>query len=389
MLQQALQQRVDGDLDKAVLGLRRIIAERPGDHRARYELALTYNLQLNFTAASATARELMDDPSTPDYLKAFVYEFMLDLTAADRRHLVVPSLNVGLIYDDNVNVGPSRQSFAAGGATLVLDPGAAPKRDWGLATSASVMHRYLSPTAVDVFGRSTVFMWQSLASISRVDYFKEHAFSQNVTTLQTGPALAAAGRWRAQVNLRYDDIRIGGDRLGGFAALNPGATWQLGLATELSADVEAQQRRYEGANTPRNSEFDSAGASVVHRFGADKAFSILGALRGFDERADTARFSNKGSDLLARLTWNAWQGGALTLTATDTRAKYGDVEPLFNVRRDERENRVAVGVQHAFGEGALRYWQLNGVLSYTKRRSNVDIYAYERSSAALTLSRNF
>ena len=85
----------------------------------------------------------------------------------------------------------------------------------------------------------------------------------------------------------------------------------------------------------------------------------------------------------------AWAGGTATLRFTEKEITYKDVEPVFNVARDEKEQRVALNVSHLMNSGYLDKWTISASYNVIRNKSNVDLYVYDRHQAGVTLGRTF
>jgi hypothetical protein len=118
-------------------------------------------------------------------------------------------------------------------------------------------------------------------------------------------------------------------------------------------------------------------------------FAVQAGVRVFKEDADTARFSNDGTEMLVGANYVAWANGSIYAKLSQKDIQYDDVEPVFAISRDEQERRYEVGFNHTFKEKALKEWKLTGSYSHTDNDSNVSIYEYDRNLIALSMSRSF
>ena len=95
-----------------------------------------------------------------------------------------------------------------------------------------------------MLGRNATVLWLSNASFYTQRHFSEGDFDIDVLSASTGPALVAPRAWRAKVNVQGDYIKLGGDHLATYGAVNPSLTWIFGKG-ELSWDSQFQLRDFE------------------------------------------------------------------------------------------------------------------------------------------------
>ena len=214
-------------------------------------------------------------------------------------------------------------------------------------------------------------------------------FNLDVVSLSTGPALVVPKQWRAKASLRVDNIELGSDRLAFYTSLLPSATWQLNNTTELSVDASFADRDYkQSGDEGRDSFYKSVGVLLGKRY-IDTKISVRGGLTFFDENAEDDRYSRDGTKLSVGVSWKAWEKGLIYANFSQRDTKHDAPERLFNVRRDEREQKFVLGVRHEFKGDYLNKWVVNGKYSNTENDSNVDIFSYEREVTSVTFSRMF
>ena len=160
-------------------------------------------------------------------------------------------------------------------------------------------------------------------------------------------------------------------------------------AFELTMDAQTQYRDfYDPANAGRTGHYLSYGLSLGRSMLEGRAAINAGA-RWFDEYTGVQRFGNRGEEFYIGATWRAWTGGTLFARTGERRPHYKDVEPLFNEIRADRESRHTIGVSHTVQEGWARDLALAASVVFTRNRSTVSIYQYQRDQLSLTATKNF
>lgn len=387
-------QAIDNDhLLTARQTLQDLLADNPSLNRARLELARVHYLTEDFPRARAEAQRVLDDPTTPPQVRATVLAFLAQIDAdekrATQRHQWRPSIYAGLMYDSNVNIGPSRDIIDIGGTRYTVLPGSQETDDFAWVVNPALSHIY-NPNRHFQSGEHTgSFIWQTDASAYYRGYFDEHDFNLGVLTLRTGPAWIVPRHWRATVGLQADQIWLGDDSLALFTSLYPGIVWQLGEDWEIGLDAGLTHRNYDDhADSGRDGWDKKANVSATRYFDG-RRWALQGGVGYHDFDADEDRFGYQGPEVYLGAIAQAWDGGMVYGRIGYTLYDFDGTEPLFNTGRDDDEWRYTLGFQHDFREGLLGGWALQGSWIYTDNRSDVDIYQYDRNVVSLGLARSF
>ena len=390
LFERAMAEREGGDLEEAIKAFQTILSNQPTLNRARLELAVAYFQALNFSEARKLAEQVLKDPSTPEGVKVKIREFLSGIAAASPRHVWTPSISVGYLTDSNVNAGPSSDTFTIGAATGTLQPGALKQSDHALTMTAGIAHRYLSPESIKIGGRDAAFIWQSQAIYYRTDYAAQNGFDLDVLSLNTGPGWIAARKWRANINLQADNVRLGNSAYAVFYGITPTLTGIFNNGkTEITGDLQTQRRNYlRLSEDGRNSRYNSLGVNIGHLLAGDK-ISIQGGVRLFDEQADFTYFSNQGNELFLGANWQISKEANIYARASQKQTHFKGDDPAFLIKRDDRENRYVLGGDYTFAASLLKSWTLSGSYSHTDNSANISVYQYDRDQVSVSLNRSF
>jgi tetratricopeptide (TPR) repeat protein len=382
--------REQGQVFSAIEALETVLSNNPSLNRARLELAVAYYRALNLEQATQQSQKVLDDPKTPENVRLAVLTFLAQIKRDQaellaKPHTWEPSVSLGVLYDTNVNVGPSGATLPGG---LVLQPGSTPQHDWATVAQAGVAHTYSSPMVMRIGETAARFIWQTSAGLYHKNYAEKTDFNLTALSLSTGPAWVAPNKWRAKLNLQGDALYLGGNYLGFYSSISPTFTLQL-KSGELTWDALALNKNFDRqADAGRDSNFYSTGLSYGHLFLQGKLAVQLG-LHAFVEDAADSRFSNDGWETFVGANVVAWENGSVFGRYSYKEAKHDGLEPVFNLARDETENRMEVGFSHNFKQSLLKDWRLSGSWQFTDSRSNVSIYTYEREVVGVNLGRSF
>ena len=392
---QAMQSVDQNKLRTARERLTSILATNPSLSRARLELARVYYLSEDYPKAREEAQRVADDPNTPPTVRATVLAFLAQIDADQKkntaRHHWTPSIYAGLMYDSNVNVGPSRDIIDINGTPGYVLPESQEKSDSAMVISPGISHTYNPGKRFDAGELQGFFLWQSQANAYYRAYANETDYNLGVLTLRTGPAWIVPGSWRAGIGLQGDQIFLGGDNLGWFTTLNPNITWEFSNDTELSLDGIATDRRYDDNDEGgRQGVYLGANAIVTHYY-KERTIGVQAGIGYGEFNADDDRFGYKAPDLMLGIIVEAWQGGSVYARVNYRHYDFDGPElaPFAPTTRDEHEVRLAMGFEHNFRSDALQNWVLLGGWIHTDNNSNVDIYEYDRDVVNLGMARNF
>lgn len=394
----ALQAIEEDRLRTARNRLTALLAANPSLSRARLELARVHYLDSDYAQARTEARRVLDDPDAPPSVRVTILAFLAQIDADEKRfaarHQWAPSLYAGLMYDSNVNVGPSRDIINTG--SVVCTPALpctadSPEKDFAAVISPGIVHTYNPNRRFDWGEQQGSFLWESQANAYYRAYFDESDFNLGVLTLRTGPAWVVPGRWRAGVGLQLDQIFLGDESLALFSSLNPNISFQVGDNTEIALDGLVTQRHYwEDSEEDRDGWYRSASV-LATRYFSERRFALQAGAGYSDFDADADRFGHSGPDLTGGLLWQAWSSGLVFARISYRRYEFDGPEsfPFEDQVRDDDELRYYLGFQHDFRAGTLRNWSLLGSWTHTDNDSNVQIYEYDRDMLNLGLSRRF
>ena len=373
--------------------LQELLEANPSLHRARLELARVYYFSQDYSEARREAQRVLDDPDTPPGVRTTVLAFLAQIDEDEKRyaqrHQWTPSLYAGLMYDSNVNIGPSRDIIDIGGILFAVAPGSQELEDFAWVLNPGISHIYNPGVQFEAGEHTGNFVWQTDASAYYRGYFDETDFNFGVLTLRTGPAWIVPRHWRAWIGLQADQIWLDDDSLALFSSLNPGITWEANAVTEITLEGAVTNRHYwENIDSGREG-WEELVRLTGTRYFNDRKLALQAGVGYSNFNADDNRFGYSGPELFGGIIVEAWQNGIVFARIGYRQFDFDGTEPLFNQSRDDDEMRYTVGFQHDFREGLLAAWSLQGNWIYTDNQSDVDIYEYDRNVVNLGLARSF
>lgn len=383
-----MQEREDGKPYSAIESFQTILSNEPSLNRARLELAVAYLQTLQFEEAEAEAQKVLDDPNTPDNVRisilAFLAQVKSDSDSLLPGHTTKFTASAGLLYDTNVNIGPRNDVVNVGGQLVPLISGQ-PVEDFAYVISLGLDHSYRTDKRMQIGENTGLLLWQSGAAVYNRTHDTEGEFDLGVLSFRTGPAVVTNGSFRGSAPIVFDSIFLGDNLLAHYIGVQPTLTWSLGDNVELTTSFEATKRNFKQSDDEqRDAEYYAAGVSLGKGYN-NNTVAVQGGLKLFSNDAEIGRYTYTGNEIFIGANWQ-FKPEALTFARySESRSEYDGNEPVFDIKRDETERQLQLGMIYEF-ENEL---SLNGSVSYTKNESNVDTFDYDRYQYNLSVTKSY
>ncbi|WP_292950043.1 MULTISPECIES: surface lipoprotein assembly modifier [unclassified Neptuniibacter] len=385
---QGMKEREEGAPYKSIESFQTILSNKPALHRARLELAVAYMQTLQYQEAEQQAQAVLDDPQTPPSVRVSILAFLAQLKK-DAEQLIPQhdhkfNLSAGILFDSNVNVGPSSDVININGDILDITSGQ-PISDSALVLTAGYDHSYRTGKTLR-FGQSTgMLFWQSGATLYNRGYDEEGEFDLTVLSLRTGPAIVTNSKFRGNIALQADHIRLGDEKLANYIGLQPSLTWAYDASTEFTIDAEVTERDFEQeTDQGRDSEYYSVGASLGKGY-KNNTVGVQAGIEYFNNQAREAEYSNDGWGAYAGINWQVKPEGSVFSRLSYNESEYGGIVTGVGKVRDEEEIQLIIGGKHMIANE----FELSLLWMRTEAESNVELYEYERNQISFNVSRKF
>ena len=385
---QGMKEREEGAPYKSIESFQTILSNKPALHRARLELAVAYMQTLQYREAEQQAQAVLDDPQTPPSVRVSILAFLAQLKK-DAEQLIPQhdhkfNLSAGILFDSNVNVGPSSDVININGDLLDITSGQ-PVSDSALVLTAGYDHSYRTGKTLR-FGQSTgMLFWQSGATLYNRGYDEEGEFDLTVLSLRTGPAIVTNSKLRGNIALQADHIRLGDEKLANYIGIQPSLTWAFDASTELTIDAEVTERDFEQeSDQGRDAEYYAVGASLGKGY-KNNTVGVQAGFEYFNTQAREAEYSNDGWGAYAGVNWQVKPEGSVFGRLSYNESEYGGIVTGVGKVRDEEEIQLIIGGKHMIANE----FELSLLWMRTEAESNVELYEYERNQISFNVSRKF
>ncbi len=384
---QGMEEREKGSPYNAIESFQTILSNKPALHRARLELAVAYMQTLQYQEAEAQAQTVLDDPKTPASVRVSILAFLAQLKKDSEQltptHEHKFTASAGVLYDDNVNVGPSSSVINIGNAVLNIT--STPTSDTALVVAAGYDHSYRTGKTLRLGQKTGLLLWQSGVSLYSREYDTEDDFDLDVISLRTGPAVVTNSNWRANVALQADHIRLGHNELANYVGLQPSVTWTLDPSTEITVDAEITDRDFKQvADQQRDANYYSLGVSLGKGY-KNNTVGVQGGLEWFDNDAQIGRLSYDGWEMFVGANWQIKQSSVVFGKVSYKHSNYKGPEQISTLVRDDEELQFLLGGKHTFANEL----ELSAFMTRTEADSNDVLYEYDRNQVSVNLGKKF
>ncbi len=384
VLSNALSDRRDGEVYRAIAQLQKILEEAPEADRVKLELAVAYLQAGIYDEAERLANEVLETEDLPDAVKDNVEKFN-DLVGERKSAAEASPHNFSYEFslfigdDDNVNNGINDDVLDIGPAT----PAAVQDRDATLtATKITVNHVYRSASSGEFRGKPSKMSLESQAYF----YNKFHSgdevddFELTVLSFGTGPVLRVSNGTTLRAKVRADYIEQGSDHLATFYSLVPGISVPLGPGS-VKADGIIQAREY-GSNASSDRQGQRYGVALAYELPIMRGMRAKAGYFYYTQSAEASNLEHDADGYQLDWQWriaNAWR---IYAQYRYKESDYDGVDPLINAARETEEERMVAGV-----DWAVNNWLFSVQWQDTQVDANSNVFEYEREvlQAGVTL----
>jgi outer membrane protein len=369
-----------GDHERAVFALERVLALQPDNLRARAEIARAY-YQMGERDTAQREFEAVRARGVPPEVRDTIDRF-LSAIESSRTTRFNAYVEIAAGHDSNVNGATAQGQVAVpffGGAVFQLAPGAQRLRD-----------SFNSLGAGFSFGTEFAPQWSLVGGAS---YYGKYNRDETLFDTQTYDGSLGV-RWAKDANAvtgvlqaqtySVDDRRFR-DSIGGTLQ------WQHSLSQSRQVSLFLQHAGLsypDSTQSIRDAKRNIAGIGIANAFGGAYAPVVFASLYGGEEQPDedlVPHLGHKPVGVRVGAQTTLASGVVLFGNLSAEQRKYGGDDPLFLVRRKDRQYDATIGVNYTLAPK----WSLRPQVSHTDNRSNIEINRFKRTVAQVGLRRDF
>ena len=367
-----------GDPERAVFALERVLALQPNNSLARAEIGRAY-FAMGEREQARREFQLVRAQAIPEDARATVERFLSAIAAAETTR-IDGFVEMSLGYDTNVNSAIGSSTIAIpffGGATFALDPSLTERSDQFFNFAGGVN-----------FTRKLGQPWALVGGVAAALRVNTDATRFDTDTLDANLGLRYARGLNAYTlgaQSQYFAINSEGYR----DTAGVLAQWQHNFDERTQATLFGQHAQLRYATQPvRDADRSILGVAYAQAFSGEYSPAIFASLYGGAEKEVDAAFPHLGHKPVGvRLGTQLRLGGGWSLfgSVAHERRKYGGTEPLFLVRREDKQTDVNAGLSYLWRPGTTVLAQL----SHTDNQSNVALNDFDRTVFSMSLRFNF
>ena len=369
-----------GHLTHAIFALERVLAVRPDDHPARAELARAF-LAAGESENARSELEKVRRTDMPAQAAAAIDRVLglLDQVAPSPHPRFAGYAEIGGGWDSNVNSATNAGQFAVpafGGLLFSVAPGSERKREAFATTAAGAsLQMPLQPG------------WSVLAGVNGRGTLNARTHETNTSVVDGSVGLShVQGRQAQTVALQTSGAWVSSSLYRTANGLSAQWQSQLDAASQASAFAQWSRQGYAG-QAERNTDRRVLGSAYARSIDAT-ATLVYASLYVADERARDREFAHHGHRAAGLRAGGERKLGAAAVFFAEwqyERRRYGGTEPLFDLRRRDRQSDLLAGIRFV----PAPQWQLIPQIRHTGAASNVVLYDYGRTVFQLSLRREF
>lgn len=352
----------------------------PANARAHMELAQTYVALERFDEARQTLRAMLRH-DLPQETRQIINQSLaqLDNKGVGKRSNLAGRIDVGVINDSNVNVGPDSPTISIAPiifgsesiTSLAVDESSQPQDAQGSFMMATLSGLY----DVGEWGGWAMTMDGSLYANQFSDYTdQETRYYQGSVGLRR-----VEGRSLVRVPVSLSHIDRGGDPLADVIGLSPSWTQVTSSSggDSRSTTLGVESRNYKELND-RDSLYATLMESWQKELSAQQELQFSGAF--IHESAESDIYSYEGASVSVRDDIAVYSSVVIYGAAKYTYTGYKEKEVLATSKREDQQIQLVAGVDWTFRE----HWGVDLNFVKTDNQSTFDLYQYTRD--VLTLS---
>ncbi len=364
------------DYESAVMAYERVLFLKPDAARVRLELARSYFELGSYEQATRLFEEVLEQ-NPPEGVKYNVYRFLGEIESAVTQHIFSGRISLGYDGNDNANVAPDSNNIfvrSAVGNLPVSVPGSEYDNLWTSAVNFNyAYHRGKSPLSfklsLDEF--SSTYMDEDNLDVT-------YLAARSGLGIQLGSSGLDLYGQAAHMNLDHKSyFRSSGI---GCSLMQPiHARWQLNF------DLGYSNRDYYKITTQdaRNLTLYSA---LIYSFGPDR---LAGGLLLEREHADDDLYSYRR--MIASLNYARQLPWDLILSSGYWYhySKYDEINTLFGRKRHDKLYSAECSISKILWREQRYQLSLGLKYSYTRAKSNLEVYTYRRNLASSVMTFSF
>ena len=363
-----------GHPDYAIFALERLNSEYPDNGRIKIELARAYFLAGDDTNSRMLFEQVLST-SPPNNV---VHNIHIFLDLIEQRESAQKSRLSGAIkltagWDSNYNSAPDLSVIQIGSLSFNLNDNSRQQSTYYSGVDANLAyHQYVNKTFYLDYG---AYVQQ------------RNNNGHDLDTLTTGVVVAPVilgNQSRYRIPVQYQKLNLDNDPYSSYASIGLEWTPLVNLDSQWTHFLQYGRLKYD--NQPTR-DMKMAILGTAYQFVTQKGNIYQTALFYNDQTSTHNNGKANEADTLGLRGYIKWPLSAHNAFYSKLLAesmKYGAYNPVFGITRDDKQFSASLGWEYKLNQSTVL-----AEAEYLKNSSNIDLYAYDRKSAFISLSYNF
>ena len=366
-----------GETELAIWKFKEMLAIDPKLHRVRLELATTYFTTGRYDEARQEL-EIVQAAAPPPGVQKNIEKLLAAIEKATQKVSWNLRLSQGIVWDNNISVGPDDRKIPYGAGTLELNKESAKLRDEATVTN------FMGNVLYDM-GEKNKWMWNTTASFYNLAYFDYRRFNYMAMDVATGPWWAGR-RDILKIPFGYTETEYGSDRLSHTYHVDPNYEYYFNQYFSLKGLYSYGDTAYYARENDRLGN-NKHRYELTPNFYLENRKYILSATAGYEDcNADDLSQSYDASYYALSCFAGLPANIEFFLKYQWTRREYDDATPAGydKYRLDKRDTFTAV-----LSNGFLEYYFASFAFNYTDNRSSCELYEFDRTTYTISVGCRF
>jgi len=362
-----------GDIDSAIKYFEQLLKADNGAMRVRLDLAALYYKKGNLDKAKELLL-IVKASNPPTKVGDNINNFLAAIERGIPKSYSI-SASIGYMYDTNVNAGPSTDTVLMYNLPFTLSDDAKQTKDHAKQLSVGINHRKSFES----------FILQSSANINITDYSKVDTLDTQSLSISSGPSWQINKQVNFSVPFIFNVLKVGHkDRYYSISkGIVPQLNYQYSPNLAIGSSLSLSHKDYYKNSDRRSNSYT---ISPYSRYFIDQSSWInMGAYYGRENsKTKTSANRSKGINLSYFKAFSKYIN--INLTSSYSKTSYDEKEAAYDVIRDDNARVISATLSYYIPQIKSNL-SLN--TSYTRNRSNIDMYEYRRKQIGLNLSYRF
>ena len=365
--------------EKALIVYERILINEPDNTRVKLEIAQTYLMLKSYDIAEVSFKELLNDPTIPDNVKANINERVKLIEEKTKKHFVSSAIMFGVGQDTNINNTTNFDSFQINIPNLgTLDIQSDDKVKSSFYETALIFNH--------LYNYDENFSFRNNLVYYRQDFTKDNSKKLDVVSLSTTP-IYTDNDISYGVTFGIDNILYGDNHYLNNYSLTPRISYIIDPTKIYETSVKVLNKDYIQAT-------DDGNKSLVYEYQnklilqtQDAGIFDMNLTFGRENPKDKTRYDVEKEYGIVSLANNYKISEQLSFNSllSFNKANYRDENPLFEGKRRDDIYSLALGLGYLYSKDinlGLNY-------SYVNQDSNYIPNDYNKSVIKTTVIHDF